>query len=231
MRFGCASCTTIKTEPLNIYSKFIMKKIKILVVALFAMAISAPALAQGTSLSMPDVKTTKERVSNFEKICLESGPYVQFQSVEASYMKLVSMGTLGGYTLRCEKIKDMTSGKTAQAIKVTPNSNTGIGKIVSGATGIGREAQTYYIDVDELPAIFAHVDKMTAACEAEPGINTTYSYVTRGGFVFSMGYVVNAKKAVKLGQIGQTGEIPFADFSKEMVTAFKTAQEKLSMLK
>lgn len=231
MRFGCGFCPSIKTEPVNIYFKLIMKKIKLLVVALFAMALSVPTMAQGTSLSTPDMKGGKERVGNFEKACLECGPYMEFQSVEAAFMKLVSVGTLGGYTLRCEQVKDMTSGKKAQAIKITPNSNTGIGKIVSGATGLGREAQTFYVDVDELPLIFAQVEKMTTACQTEPAINTTYSYVTRGGFAFSMGYVVNAKKAVKLGQIGQTGEIPFADFSKEMVTALKTAQEKLSMLK
>lgn len=208
-----------------------MKTIKLLAVTLLALFISVPAMSQGTSLSTAEVENPKFQMSNFEKFATEAGQYVEFQSVEAVVMKIGSASTLGGYTLRCEKITDMASGKSAQAIKVTPNSATGIGKLVSGATGIGRASQVYYIDVDELPAIQAHIEKMIKFCEAEPAINTTVTYTTRGGFSFSIGYVVNAKKAVKLGQLGQTGEMPFGDFTAEMSKAFNTAKEKLSLLK
>lgn len=210
---------------------FFMKNLRLLIVALFAAMVSVPVMAQGTSLSTPDMSGAKERVSNFEKECWAAGPYVKFQSVEAAFLKLVSASTLGGYTLRCEKVTNTATGKSATAIKITPNTNTGFGKIVSGATGIGRNAETFYVDADEIQAVLDHVAKMQTACETEPAINTTYTYITRGGFSFSLGYVVNAKKTTKLGQIGQTGEIPFVDFTSAIVDAFTAAKEKMSMLK
>lgn len=208
-----------------------MKRFKLLFLAAFALMVTVPAMGQGTSLSTAEFPNPALEQSKFEKFVIQTGPYVEYQSVEACVMKLLSTSTLGGYTLRCEKITDMATGKSATAIKFTPNSATGIGKIVSGATGLGSASKTYYIDVDELPAVYAHIEKMKAFCEAEPAINTTVTYRCNGGFSFSLGYVVNVKKAIKLGQIGQAGEVPFADFLPELTKALDTAKEKMSMLK
>lgn len=208
-----------------------MKKISLFLVLALVSLISLPAMSQGTALStVPNVKL-EERQSNFIKFVESSGNYIKLQSLEACVMKLASVGTLGGYTLRAERFTDLATNKSVDAIKVTPNSATGIGKLVSGATGLGSASQTYYIDFDELDPIMATIGKMKAACETEPSVNTTFTYVTRGGFVVSLGYVVNAKKAVKLGQIGQAGEVPFIDFLKEFETAFTTAKSKFAELK
>lgn len=208
-----------------------MKKITLLAFAAMAMLITLPAMSQGNSLSTVPNSKYEDGQSNFIKLVESAGSYTQLQSTEAAFIKLVSTSSLGGYTLRCEKFTDMSSGKSLQAVKVTPNTQTGIGKLVSGATGLGSASKIFYVDLDEVSDMLAAIEKMKKACETEPSVNTTYTYSTRGGFSFSLGYVVNAKKAIKLGQIGQTGEVPFVDFLKEITEAFTAAKDKFAELK
>ncbi|MEG0467686.1 MAG: hypothetical protein RSC11_03465 [Mucinivorans sp.] len=208
-----------------------MKSLKLFAVALFAMLLAAPAMAQGTSLSTVANEKARDRQSNFIKAVEAAGPYTQLYSDEITQLKLASVSTLGGYTLRCEKFTDMASGKSVQAVKVTPNTATGIGKLVSGATGLGSHSETFYVDADEVSVLLSHIEKMKAACEKEPAVNSTYTFTTRDGFSISLGYVVNGKKAIKLGQIGQTGEVPFVNFLSEVERAFKEASAGFANLK
>lgn len=208
-----------------------MKMMKFCALACLAMLCTVPTMAQGISLSTVANQKIEERQSDFVKFVEASGNYVKLQSLEVTQMKLLSTSTLGGYTLRVEKFTDLASNKSVQAVKVTPNSQTGIGKIVSGVSGLGRAAKIFYIDFDELPILLAHVEKMKVACEAQPTVNTTFSYITRDGFCVNLGYIVNTKKAVKLGQIGETGEIPFVDFIDELTRAFKATLDKFAELK
>ncbi|MEG0517529.1 MAG: hypothetical protein RR555_01500 [Bacteroidales bacterium] len=208
-----------------------MKKIKNLALILVAILFSSAAMAQGTSLSMVDATHPNLLQSNFVKLAESAGAYTQLLSDEVGIMKLGSTKTLGGYTIRCEKLTDMATGKSAKAVKLIPNSATGFGKIVSNATGIGSASQCYYIDFEEVSVLLATIEKMKKACETEPTVNTTYTYVCRGGFTLSLGYVVNAKKAIKLGQISQAGEVPFIDFLEEIARSFKAAQDGFANLK
>ncbi|MEG2848699.1 MAG: hypothetical protein RR880_00510 [Bacteroidales bacterium] len=198
---------------------------------LVAVLFSSAAMAQGTSLSTVDCELPNFVTSNFVKLASSAGPFVQLQSDEVGMMKIGSGKTLGGYTIRCEKFTDMATGKSAKAIKLIPNSATGFGKIISGATGIGSATQCYYIDFEEIPALVAAIEKIKKACETEPTVNTTYTYNTRGGFSISLGYVVNAKKAVKLGQISQTGEMAFIDFLEEIMKSINEAKAGFANLK
>lgn len=208
-----------------------MKKIKNLALILVAILFSSAAMAQGTSLSTVDTDYPNFKQSNFVKLAESAGPYTQLQSDEVGMMKIGSGKTLGGYTIRCEKFTDMASGKSAKAVKLIPNSATGFGKIISNTTGIGSATQCYYIDFEELPLLMAAIEKIKKACETEPTVNTTYTYNTKGGFTISLGYVVNAKKAIKLGQISQAGEMPFIDFLEEITRSLNAAKEGFANLK
>lgn len=208
-----------------------MKNIRTLVFVFIALLFSTAAIAQGTSLSTVECNPPAYITSNFVKFAEAAGPYTQLQSDEVGMMKIGSGKTLGGYTIRCEKLTDMATGKSVKAIKLTPNSATGFGKIISNTTGIGSATQCYYIDFEELPTLVATLDRMKKACETESTVNTTYTYATRGGFTISLGYVVNAKKAIKLGQISQAGEMPFIDFLEEITRALTVAKDGFANLK
>lgn len=148
-------------------------------------------------------------------------------------MKITSTKTLGGYTLRVEKVTDLRTNKSASAVKLTPNSATGIGKMVGRATGglAGGADEIYYIDEAEIPAMLTAVEEMSKFDGQTPTCHTTYTYIAKGGFTFNSGFAVTAKTPVWLGQLGETGDMPLIKFKEEFMRAFREAQKAFAELK
>lgn len=209
-----------------------MKRIKVLLVGML-LAFSVPAMAQLASLTdLMDVNPA-HLVSNYQKFLTTAGQYTKVQSDQVAILKLGSTATMGGYTVKAEMTTDLATGKSMKAIKLIPNSNTGIGKIVKGATGnlIGSANQIFYIDETEIATILATIEKMKKESKTTPAVNTTFTYMSKGGFSFSAGFVVEAKKSLWLGQIGETGDMPIADFMDSLSKVLNDAKTKLASFK
>lgn len=209
-----------------------MKRTKLLSV-LLAIFIAIPATSQIISNNEGGMVNPELMLTNYQKFVMKAGNYTKMQLSEPIIMKVGSASTLGGFTLRAEKTTDMATGASKQAVKIMPNSATGIGKIVGKATAglAGGADGVYYIDYEDLPGLLKAIEKMKKDTEVIPSVYTRYVYTCRGGFSFSSAYVVAAKKAIWMGEIIGTGDMPLSDFFDEMVKAFTEIQKNFASFK
>lgn len=197
------------------------------------LAFTIPSVAQIASLADIPGENPEWQQSNFVTFITTASQYLKFQSKEVTVMKITSAKTLGGYTLRVEKVTDLRTNKTASAVKLTPNSATGIGKIVGRASGglAGNANEIYYIDESEIPVMLKAVEEMSKFDGQVPTCHTTYIYTAKGGFTFNCGFAVTAKNPIWFGQLGETGDMPLIKFKDEFMRAFQEAQKAFSELR
>lgn len=167
---------------------------------------------------------------------MNAGPYVQIIDEMVTMIKVGSVSSNGGgYVMRAQKTTDLSKGGSKQAIKIIPNSATGVGQIIKKVSGtsMGTASMICYVDYSEIDAVIAALQKMKALGESgdTPKNNVTYTYTCRGGFNFSVGFVSTEKKSVWLGQCGETGDMPCKDFLDEMIRGFQECKAKFAELK
>lgn len=196
-----------------------MKKLIILIAAI---ALTIPTMAQFATGGVAN--NPAYQVSAYETFLSTTGRYTKHQVGAPVLMKLVSTATLGGYTIRAEKTTNLVNGGSKRAVSIVPNSATGIGKFVSKSTGIGSATQSFYLDYSELAEVKKAIARMKEDSAAVPALYTRYTYVSQGGFAFSVSYLIVGKKALWVGQVGETGEMPLTEFFTVMTEAFTKAE-------
>lgn len=216
----------IKINDINLKVTIMKRIIMLVTVVLF---ITTPIMAQSETGGVADNPTFQ--TSAYAKFLTKAGQYTEHQVGGAVIMKLISPATLGGYTLRAEKITDMVHNHSKQAISMIPNSSTGLGKLVSQTTGIGGGAKSYYLDFEEIPKVVAAIAKMQEHSKTTPALYTRYSYTCIGGFSFSITFLQIGKKAFWVGQVAEAGTMPVAEFMAEMTTALNTIKEEFKKFK